>query len=110
LDTAGNAIKSKKIVDEFGFKNVGLMSTKDHLLNSITLFNNLGFNIKKENSFISEDILAKGAKNPALFVKAYRNTREVKMDRIKEMIRFVLLHTIDRDGKKLGKLTKGRAR
>jgi len=115
IDTAGNAEESRKIVMENNFRNVGLMSTKDHVGNSATLFRRYRLNIQKESIFASEFILAKNMernntenhpKNPQQFLKNYRGSIEVRKDGLKEFIRWGMLHTIDPKGMLLRQVSK----
>jgi uncharacterized SAM-binding protein YcdF (DUF218 family) len=115
IDTAGNAEESKKIVDQNQFKNIGLMSTRDHLNNSIILFKRYGLRVKKENCFASEELVAKymekintpeKPKDPKSFLEGYRKSPQVKGDRKKELIRSILLRTIDPKGKILRQVSK----
>ena len=107
IDTAGNAEESIKIVKQLKLSNVGLMSTRDHLKNSTVLFRRYGLNVKQENSFISEEVISRymlngHPKNPNLFLKGYRESRQVKGDFYKrELIRKILLYAIDPKGKLL---------
>jgi len=102
VDTAGNAEESIKVVNKEKFLDVGLISTKDHLKNASILFRNYGLEIKKENRFVAEEIVTKAmAKNPEVALKTYRESPQVRGDRLgRELIRSILLYThIDSKGK-----------
>lgn len=111
IDTAGNAEESIRILNKQNYSSVGLMSTNDHLRNSIILFARYGLRVKKENSFASEEVIAgemakNPSRNPKLFIEGYRKSSQVKKDRQKEIIRSILLHTIDGKGMLLRQITK----
>jgi uncharacterized SAM-binding protein YcdF (DUF218 family) len=110
IDAAGNAEESIKIVNQKNFTNVGILSTGDHLRNALILFERHGLEIKEENSLVSEEVVADNMiynfpGNPESFLKAYNNSSQVEKDRWKEMIRSILLSTIDKKGLLLRKIT-----
>ena len=117
IDTAGNAEESKQIAyrHRYWFTNIGLMSTRDHVNNAFVLFRRYGMEIQKENIFASEEIIAKyiekistpeKPKDPESFLEGYRKSPQVKGDAKKELIRSVLLHTIDPKGMLLRQISK----
>jgi len=113
IDTAGNAEESMKIIDNNNFIKIGLMSTGDHVKNAIVLFQRYGLNgdtlVFSSEKVIAENMWLDPTKNPKSsleFLRAYRNSAQIKGDRKKEIIRSILLHTIDSKGMLLRQVSK----
>lgn len=100
-DTSGNAEEVSKIVWLNNFMRVGIVDVGFHLKNAVTLFRRYAVKIADEDSFVAEEIVADKAINPNVFPDNYNNTPIVRKERQKELIRTILLNTIDRKGKLL---------
>jgi len=107
-DTSGNAEEVNKIIQLLLHKSkrVGIVDVGFHLKNALTLFRRYGVEIADQDSFASEEIVADERAYPNSFPDNYNNTPIVKKERQKELIRSILLNTIDRKGKLLRQVAR----
>ena len=106
IDTAGNAEEVAKLVAEYEFSSVGLLTVGFHLPNARRLFQRFGVKVEKSESFSAEQIVKGRARQPEFFVKAYSSSSLVKREKRKELIRSLLLFTIDPKGQLIRHITK----
>jgi uncharacterized SAM-binding protein YcdF (DUF218 family) len=106
IDTAGNAEEVAKLIAKHGFSNVGLLTVGFHLPNARKLFGRFGVKVGENESFSAEQIIKDRARKPEFFVKTYSNSPLVKREKKKELIRSILLFTIDPKGRLIRQITK----
>lgn len=101
IDTATNAIE----IARMGFTDVDLVTTGDQLGNAKFLFEGQGIRVHK--TYKSEDIIAKRSKRHKSLIKRYKSfwNFRVKAQNFLEVVRSILLHTVDPRGKFLHMIT-----
>ena len=106
IDTAGNAEEVSKLIKRYGFSNIGLLTVGFHLPNARRLFDRYGIKVDKDDNFIAEQVVKARTRKPELFVESYHRSPLVKQERRRELVRTILLYTIDRRGRLLREVTK----
>lgn len=96
IDTAGNAEEVSKILKAKGVEDVTLLSTGFHVGNAKILFERYG--VKVRNVIVSEKVMKEHSRHPDR-VRTYFNSDIIKKERKKELVRRILLSTIDPKGK-----------
>ncbi len=102
FDTPTNAIEVKKILEKLGFNRLALLTTKPHMPRADRLFQ--GFGIKADD-FYSEKEVKKISDEYKRFAQDYENSKQVKLEKIKEFFLRLFL-VFDPKGKYLQGLTR----
>jgi len=104
IDTASDAQEIAKILAGRKYGRVILLSTGYHVANAAFLCEQYGVRI--DNTVASEDIIRGRSAMHARLVERWRASGRIKKEYKKELVRSVLLHTIDPKGKLIKQITQ----
>lgn len=108
IDTASNAKEVGGMIDDKDYERIAILSTGYHVQNASTLFENYG--VRVDDTVAAEDILRARSPGDERYVKAWKELDRIKKERRNEILRKLLLSTMDRKGKWLRRLVTSRTR
>lgn len=103
-DTAGNAEEVAKMLATLPYRCIGLLSVGYHVDNAATLFRRHGVPIDKR--YASDEIMGRRSPHHEAYAEAWTDLKRIRQERKKEMVRTLLLHTIDPRGKMLQRIAQ----
>jgi len=108
FDTAASAEHVSKLYKDGVYSHIGLLSVGYHIKNTATLFRHYG--VTPVAVISAEEVVRHRSAHHEDYVSAWKNSDRIKKETQRELVRTLLLHTVDRRGLLLRRLTQGRTK